>query len=989
MQSISLSGSCASISGLTASRSHRRLRAAVEAQRSSRNHRARLAAAIEPLERRLLLTSVVVNTTADSTDAPGSTVVSLRDAVNIANNSTTAATITFSPTVFATAQTITLVNHDLELSAKQPVTVTAPAAGLTVNGNSQDLDFLINKGVTATMSGLTITGGNGYAEGAANVAGGAIENNGALTLKGVSVTASSLEGSITGAGGIDNTGILTITNSTVANNTGGADGIGGFGGGITNESGATLSLTNDTVSGNSGSAVGGIYNLGAAALSDVTISGNHGIGFFYPEGGGSGDGGGIGNFGKTTLTNCTISGNSNYGSGAGIGNFGALTLADSTISSNDGNGLHIARASSSTVVANTIIAANLVDSGGNVDGAVQSSGYNLIGDTTGSTGWKSTDLTGTAAHPLNAMLSPLGPYGGPTQTQVPLPGSPAIGAGSVALIPPAVTADQRGVARVVNGKVDIGSVELQAASTITITTPNYQQDVLAGVPTSIMLGSFTDPAGKGPDTGVVIWGDGSPDNSFSVSAVGSLGSLTHTFTTNRSFAGTIIVSDGSGDVSSPGAVHIASAGISGTVFQDDNGDGTEETGEIGLGGVQVYADLGNVGHFVNTDPTATTDGNGVYTFQGLASGNYIIRQMLPSGFKQTYPATGLGLHVTLNVQRYNPPQNFGDQSTQGAQSYINGTVFNDANGDGTQDNGETGIAGVQVYADLGNVGYFVAGDPTFTTIAGGAYTLSNLPAGNYIIRQVLPSGYTQTAPSGGLGVHLHLPANYTLTGANVGDKPIATPTATVTGTVFNDANSDGAQDNGETGLAGVQVYADLGNVGYFVAGDPTTTTNATGGFTLPGLAAGNYVIRQVRPSGDTQTTPANGLGRHVTVFAGQTLSGENFGDKATTIATATITGTVFNDANGDGIEDDGETGLAGIQVYLDLGNVGYFVNGDPTTTTTGSGGYTLSGLAAGNYIVRQVPPTGYVQTTPSSGYGHHVTVATGQTLSQQNFGDKA
>ena len=41
----------------------------------------RLAVAAEPLERRLLLSSAVVNTTADVTHAPGSAVVSLRDAI--------------------------------------------------------------------------------------------------------------------------------------------------------------------------------------------------------------------------------------------------------------------------------------------------------------------------------------------------------------------------------------------------------------------------------------------------------------------------------------------------------------------------------------------------------------------------------------------------------------------------------------------------------------------------------------------------------------------------------------------------------------------------------------------------------------------------------------------------------------------------------------------------------------------------------------------
>ena len=75
----------------------------------------------------------------------------------------------------------------------------------------------------------------------------------------------------------------------------------------------------------------------------------------------------------------------------------------------------------------------------------------------------SSDLTGTGAHPLAAKLSPLGNYGGPTQTIVPLAGSPALEAGSVFLIPAGVTTDQRGLPRTIGGKVDIGSVEIGKA----------------------------------------------------------------------------------------------------------------------------------------------------------------------------------------------------------------------------------------------------------------------------------------------------------------------------------------------------------------------------------------------------------------------------------------------------------------------------------------------------------------------------------------------
>ena len=78
----------------------------------------------------------------------------------------------------------------------------------------------------------------------------------------------------------------------------------------------------------------------------------------------------------------------------------------------------------------TIVAGNTAATNGpDVFGNFTSQGHNLIGKTNGSSGWVGTDLTGTIAQPLNAMLAPLGNYGGPTETMALLPGSPAIGAG--------------------------------------------------------------------------------------------------------------------------------------------------------------------------------------------------------------------------------------------------------------------------------------------------------------------------------------------------------------------------------------------------------------------------------------------------------------------------------------------------------------------------------------------------------------------------------
>jgi hypothetical protein len=69
-------------------------------------------------------------------------------------------------------------------------------------------------------------------------------------------------------------------------------------------------------------------------------------------------------------------------------------------------------------------------------------------------------ITGPAPLTNAPDLAPLGNYGGPTQTMPPLPGSPAIGAGSVTAN--TFSTDQRGYSRTQNGLIDLGAVELQS-----------------------------------------------------------------------------------------------------------------------------------------------------------------------------------------------------------------------------------------------------------------------------------------------------------------------------------------------------------------------------------------------------------------------------------------------------------------------------------------------------------------------------------------------
>jgi hypothetical protein len=52
----------------------------------------------------------------------------------------------------------------------------------------------------------------------------------------------------------------------------------------------------------------------------------------------------------------------------------------------------------------------------------------------------------------------------------------------------------------------------------------------------------------------------------------------------------------------------------------------------------------------------------------------------------------------------------------------------------------------------------------------------------------------------------------------------------------------------------------------------------------------------------------------------------------------------------------------------------------------GAGNYTFIALGAGNFRVREVSPSGYHLSTPSSGY-YDVTLVMGQRLGGKNFAD--
>jgi hypothetical protein len=221
--------------------------------------------------------------------------------------------------------------------------------GSTIRRNTSTPSYLNFLNITAagdlTLNETTISGAT--ASGVPGGYGGINNAGGLLTLHGSSIQ------DTRGQSGLINSGRATLQDSTVSGN-----GFGYprtyYGGGITNNGGATLVLRNSTVSGNGAQRKGGgISNWGSLSLIDSVVSKNS----ITYEGGG----GGIMNDGTLVLTDTTVSDNSaTYGggilnrsnaivrrstitgnratwgySGGGIANSGRLTLGNSTVSNNE------------------------------------------------------------------------------------------------------------------------------------------------------------------------------------------------------------------------------------------------------------------------------------------------------------------------------------------------------------------------------------------------------------------------------------------------------------------------------------------------------------------------------------------------------------------------------------------------------------------------------------------------------------------------------
>jgi hypothetical protein len=399
------------------------------------------------------------------------------------------------------------------------------------------------------------------------------------------------------------------------------------------------------------------------------------------------------------------------------------------------------------------------------------------------------------------------------------------------------------------------------------------------------------------------------------------------------------------------------ATISGTIYNDANGNGSRDAGESAMAGQQLYLDLQGLDAFSAGDPVATTDSSGNYSFPNLAPGSYLVRPLIRATQVITSPVWGGKYYVPLATNQQVSGDDFGMQTVTtpsfswGSQLLVAGSANGQStlsrfNADGSVD---VGFGALGVARLPGTVG----GQPTRATPQ---------PNGSVIIAY-----------------------------------PTATVTLSATGTVLSVVANAGISLNDPTGL---MITATSSNSVSLAFTDNATNEQShlierSGSSSSPwatiatiagtgGTGAVSFVDTSVAP-GSTYYYRVYAVGAGTT----SNIAGPVTASTPPATVGGAIRGTVFDDANGNGLRDAGENPVVGQKVYLDLQGLGTFATGDPIATTDASGAYSFTNLAASNYLVRLLPQPGRVVTSPLWGAKYFLQLSSNQVATGEDFGSES
>ncbi len=394
-----------------------------------------------------------------------------------------------------------------------------------------------------------------------------------------------------------------------------------------------------------------------------------------------------------------------------------------------------------------------------------------------------------------------------------------------------------------------------------------------------------------------------------------------------------------------------------TVFCDANNNGSQEESEEGIAGVTVELRCAGEDQTIGTEDdlvaTQVTDASGKYLFENVPPG---LCEVIADA--STAPGN--------KVPGDNCPDSFGISLAAG-ESFLDAdfcfkfrpgevgdTVYCDLNDSGTQEDGEPGVPGVEVelVCALADGGQFT--DST-TTDASGLYLFSEVPPAECEV-SIDPNA----VPDKELG---RCPASFRVTvepGGRVLDADfcLRQVNASVGDLVYCDVNNNGAHDEDEPGIEGVEVMiACAGTDGTLGTDDDFMATTTT-------AADGSYLFEDVPPGVCQVSVPSRNppdgkvVGECPTEITVQLkpLQAERGVDFCyANPSPGEIGDLVFCDKNGDGALDPGEPGIGGVTINLRCaGEDGALDTEDDlvaSTETDGEGKYLFADLDADLCVV--------------------------------------
>jgi len=421
---------------------------------------------------------------------------------------------------------------------------------------------------------------------------------------------------------------------------------------------------------------------------------------------------------------------------------------------------------------------------------------------------------------------------------------------------------------------------------------------------------------------------------------------------------------------------ILDGAIRGLIWNDTNRNGIRDfntlTGTFvdpGIGGWTVFVDLNRSGVWDAGEPTTVSSATGSYFFGNLQPGTYLVQEVIPAGWELV--PTFLDVYsVTVFSGTTSVAPDFANfDSIAFSPGSISGEVWDDINGNGVREAGDSGLAGWTIFIDANGNGLLDTGESQSTTTATGGYTFSSVNPSSITLKVVQQTAWRATSPLSGIRT-VTLRGGQNLTGIQFGQYQLKE--AGISGTVYADKNKNGARDPGEPGLSGLTVFLDSNNNGLLDPGEPmqatsvdlfyTPGTDEAGRYAFSHLASGSYQVRVIVPE-RLSATPADQLVHTVSLTPGQLATQV---DTAAVYRSAQIQGTKYEDRNRNLVRDADEAAIAGAVVYIDLDRDNIQDELEPSTTTGSDGSYTFTEMQPGSYVVRSRPGSGYLQSSPNT-----------------------